>query len=85
MILNYHPQFVETRLPLTNLTLANKLGRYTQIERLQLQYVLSSDKRLLRLKPFMKSPVTWFRAPYAHIILVHTADVNEYRSATYGD
>lgn len=34
------------------------------------RYVLSHDKRLQRLKPFSHSPVTWFRNPYAHIILV---------------
>jgi hypothetical protein len=32
--------------------------------------VLASDKRLQRLRPFSHSPVTWFRNPYVHLILV---------------
>jgi hypothetical protein len=35
-----------------------------------LSYVLATDKRLLRLKPYSHSPVTWFRNPYVYIILV---------------
>lgn len=38
------------------------------------RFVLSTDKRLMRLKPFAQSPVCWFRIPYAHIILVSSTD-----------
>jgi hypothetical protein len=38
-------------------------------------YVLSSDKRLQRLRPFSHSPVTWFRNPYVHVILVRGEEV----------
>ena len=34
------------------------------------RYVLSTDARLLRLKPYAQSPVTWFRNPYAYLVLV---------------
>lgn len=34
------------------------------------RYVLATDKRLLRLKPFAHSAPVWFRIPYAHVILV---------------
>jgi hypothetical protein len=37
-------------------------------------YVLSNDKRLQRLRPFSHSPVTWFRNPYTHVILVRPHD-----------
>lgn len=50
-----------------------------QVEALPLQFLAGTDKRLQRLRPFMRSPMAWFRAPYVHVILVHTADVTEYR------
>lgn len=34
------------------------------------RYVLGSDPRLERLKPFAHSPVTWFRNPFALLIVV---------------
>ena len=34
------------------------------------RFVLSTDKRLLRLKPFARSAAVWFRNPYAHVLLV---------------
>ena len=34
------------------------------------RYLLSSDSKLQNIKPFQGSPVTWFRNPYAHLILV---------------
>lgn len=34
------------------------------------RYVLSNDKRVLRLKQYSHSPVTWFRNPITHLILV---------------
>jgi len=33
---------------------------------------LSSDSKLQNIKPFQGSPVTWFRNPYARLILVRT-------------
>lgn len=35
-----------------------------------LRYLLSSDPRFQRLQPHAHSPVTWFRNPYAYLILV---------------
>jgi hypothetical protein len=34
------------------------------------RFVLSHDKRLLRLKQYSHSPVTWFRNPSTHLVLV---------------
>jgi hypothetical protein len=34
------------------------------------RFVLSSDMRLKRLKQYSHSPVTWFRNPHTHLILV---------------
>jgi hypothetical protein len=34
------------------------------------RYVLSTDKRLLHLKQYSHSPVTWFRNPATHLVLV---------------
>lgn len=34
------------------------------------RFVLSTDKRLLHLKQYSHSPVTWFRNPMTHLVLV---------------
>jgi hypothetical protein len=34
------------------------------------RFVLCSDKRLLHLKQYSHSPVTWFRNPMTHLVLV---------------
>ena len=34
------------------------------------RYLLSSDPKLQRLKPYAQSPVTWFRNPYATLLVV---------------
>lgn len=34
------------------------------------RYVLSTDPQLQRLRPYAQSPVTWFRNPYATLIVV---------------
>eukprot|EP00878_Enallax_costatus_P028549 GHUV01030842.1.p1 GENE.GHUV01030842.1~~GHUV01030842.1.p1 ORF type:complete len:447 (+),score=91.95 GHUV01030842.1:177-1517(+) len=73
---------VESRMPLQGLTLPNKVGKIVAVPRLPLMFVVSSDKRLLRLKQYSHSPVTWFRNPHTHLILVSTADVHEYKSTT---
>ena len=41
------------------------------------RYVLSTDARLLRLKPYAQSPVTWFRNPYAYLVLVRFGTVSQ--------
>ncbi|GFR46523.1 hypothetical protein Agub_g8109, partial [Astrephomene gubernaculifera] len=72
---------LESRSLLHQLTLHNKVGRAVAVERMALTLVPSGDKRLQRLRPFAHSPVVWFRHPYAHLLLVSTADASEYRSA----
>ncbi|KXZ42764.1 hypothetical protein GPECTOR_119g395 [Gonium pectorale] len=72
---------LESRSTLSNLTLHNKVGRAVPVERLSLQFVASGDRRLQRLRPFAHSPVVWFRHPYAHLLLVSTADASEYRNS----
>lgn len=37
------------------------------------RFVLETDKRLLRLKQYAHSPVTWFRNPMTHLVLVRRA------------
>ncbi|WIA35160.1 hypothetical protein OEZ86_003632 [Tetradesmus obliquus] len=71
---------VESRLPLRGITLPNKVGKPVAVPRLPLMFVLSTDMRLKRLKQYSHSPVTWFRNPHTHLILVSTADVHEYKS-----
>jgi len=70
----------EARSPLQHITLHNKVGRAVQLDKLPIQFVQVNDKRLLRLKPFSHSQVVWFRNPYVHIVLVSSADINEYRA-----
>ncbi|KAG2424134.1 hypothetical protein HXX76_014808 [Chlamydomonas incerta] len=73
---------LESRCVLHNLTLHNKMGRAVTVERLQLSMVPCTDRRLARLRPFAHSAVVWFRHPYAHLLLVATADPTEYRNVT---
>ncbi|KAG1661690.1 hypothetical protein FOA52_001967 [Chlamydomonas sp. UWO 241] len=73
-------EIFESRLPLQRVALENKLGNPVLVDRLPAQYVLSADKRVMRLKPFAHSASVWFRIPFAHVILVSTTDVNEYKS-----
>ena len=58
----------ESRLPLRKAVLHNKLGKAVEVERLPLDYVLSTDARL-RTRPPPKNSPHWFRHPYATIIL----------------
>ena len=67
-------QLLEARAPLQGLMLANKFGRPAQVARVPVAYVPAGDKRLQRLRPFSHSPVTWFRNPYVHVILVRAAN-----------
>eukprot|EP00879_Flechtneria_rotunda_P030265 GHRR01032877.1.p1 GENE.GHRR01032877.1~~GHRR01032877.1.p1 ORF type:complete len:274 (+),score=89.72 GHRR01032877.1:558-1379(+) len=71
---------VESRVPLQGVTLPNKVGKPVAVPKLPLTFVLSTDKRLLRLKQYSHSPVTWFRNPVTHLVLVSTSDVHEYKS-----
>lgn len=34
------------------------------------RFLLSTNERVQRLKPFASNPVTWFRSPYAQLVLV---------------
>ena len=63
-------ELLEARLPLQGTVLTNKFGRPATVPKLPASYVLSHDRRLARLKSFSHSPVTWFRLPFAHLLLV---------------
>ncbi|KAF6250949.1 hypothetical protein COO60DRAFT_1645717 [Scenedesmus sp. NREL 46B-D3] len=67
-------------MPLHGITLPNKIGKPVGVPRLPLMFVLATDMRLKRLKQYSHSPVTWFRNPHTHLILVSSADVHEYKS-----
>ncbi|KAL6746613.1 hypothetical protein V8C86DRAFT_3034533, partial [Haematococcus lacustris] len=70
----------ESRLPLRNVVVRNKLGRPTHLSSVSAQFLLSSDKRLLRLKQMASSQVAWSRTPYVHLMLVSTADIQDYKA-----
>lgn len=73
---------IETRLPLRSVGLNNKAGNSVSVDRLNIQFLSFQDPRVLRFRPFAHSPVTWFRIPFVHIIVVSPADINEYRAVT---
>lgn len=47
------------------------------------RFVLSTDKRLLHLKQFSHSPVTWFRNPATHLVLVSNFSVAQQAGSKY--
>ncbi|KAK9863262.1 hypothetical protein WJX84_010782, partial [Apatococcus fuscideae] len=72
-------QALDARLPLRNVPLRNKFGNTLTVDKLPVQYLLSDDPRLQRLRPYAHSPVTWFRNPFACLVLVSCEDAEDYR------
>ncbi|KAK9858891.1 hypothetical protein WJX84_005283, partial [Apatococcus fuscideae] len=70
---------LDARLPLRSVPLRNKFGNTLTVDKLPVQYLLSDDARLKRLRPYAHSPVTWFRNPFACLILVSCEDAEDYR------
>ncbi|KAA6429506.1 MAG: TRAPPII tethering factor, partial [Trebouxia sp. A1-2] len=75
---------LQGRGPLRHVTLRNKFGNPVPITELPIQFLLSSDSKLQNIKPFQGSPVTWFRNPYARLILVSGEDADDYKKTVRG-
>ena len=65
--------------PLRSLTLRAPLGNLATSASLDMQIVLSSDERILKLKRHAASAVAWFRMPAVLVILVSCKDIDTYR------
>lgn len=61
---------VESRLPLCQVGLPNKLGDEVVVDRLACQFLRADDPRVQKFKPFAHSPVTWFRIPFVQVLVV---------------
>mmetsp|Transcript_23884 Transcript_23884/g.66233 ORF Transcript_23884/g.66233 Transcript_23884/m.66233 type:complete len:1100 (-) Transcript_23884:40-3339(-) len=66
---------------LHNMTLRNKFGNLVNVPSLPIEYVPSTDPKLLKIRPHAQNPVAWFRNPYAHIIVVSCEELTDYRVA----
>ncbi|CAI5473413.1 unnamed protein product [Closterium sp. Yama58-4] len=71
-------QSFESRLPLKKLQLHNRARKAVDLDRLPLEYVLTSEPKL-RSRPPVKNNPHWFRHPYATLVLLACHDPDEYR------
>ncbi|BDA42989.1 Trafficking protein particle complex subunit 10 [Coccomyxa sp. Obi] len=68
-----------SRLPFRHVHLKNKFGNLVPISELHVQYLNNDDALLRKRRPHAKQPVTWFRNPYALLVLVSGDSVEEYK------
>ncbi|CAI5979986.1 unnamed protein product [Closterium sp. NIES-64] len=71
-------QSFESRLPLKKLQLHNRARKAVDLDRLPLEYVLTSEPKL-RSRPPVKNNPHWFRHPFATLVLLACHDPDEYR------
>ncbi|KAL3695593.1 hypothetical protein R1sor_009669 [Riccia sorocarpa] len=68
----------EARVPLRRVILNNKARNPVLVEKLPVEYILTTDARLRGRTPLEQSPF-WFRHPYASVVLVACEDLDEYK------
>ncbi|GJP42413.1 hypothetical protein CLOM_g1978 [Closterium sp. NIES-68] len=71
-------QSFEARLPLKKVQVHNRARKPVELDRLPLEYVLTSEPKL-RSRPPVKNNPHWFRHPFATLILLACHDPDEYR------
>ncbi|KAL2642198.1 hypothetical protein R1flu_009785 [Riccia fluitans] len=68
----------EARVPFRRVILNNKARNPVLVEKLPVEYILTTDARLRGRTPLEQSPF-WFRHPYAFVVLVACEDLDEYK------
>ncbi|BBN01122.1 trafficking protein particle complex subunit 10 [Marchantia polymorpha subsp. ruderalis] len=68
----------EARVPFRRVILNNKARNPVLVEKLPVEYILTTDARLRGRTPLEQSPF-WFRHPYASVVLVACEDLDEYK------
>ncbi|XP_058219779.1 trafficking protein particle complex II-specific subunit 130 homolog isoform X1 [Rhododendron vialii] len=69
----------EERLPFTRACLNNKTRNPVFVEKLPLEFILTTDSRLRSRFPQEQS-LFWFREPYATVVLVTCEDLDEFKT-----
>ncbi|CAM6089694.1 unnamed protein product [Calypogeia fissa] len=69
----------EGRSPFKRAILNNKARNPILVERLPVEYILTTDARLRGRTALEQSPF-WFRHPYANVVLVSCEDLDEYKN-----
>ncbi|GMH45221.1 hypothetical protein BSKO_13178 [Bryopsis sp. KO-2023] len=71
---------LKARMPLYGLIFENKFGKSVHVQELDVEFLLSKHQKIQRLKPYKHSPISWFKFPYAHIIVVTSWESADYKS-----
>ncbi|GAB4816227.1 hypothetical protein N2152v2_003273 [Parachlorella kessleri] len=74
-------EHLKRRLPLRQITFRNKFGVQATVDELPVQFLAATDPRLQKLRQFSHSPVTWFRNPFVHLVVVSCEEAEEYKRA----
>lgn len=69
----------EERLPFKRVSLNNKTRNLVYVDKLQAEYILTTDSRLRSRYP-QEQWLFWFREPYATIVLVTCEDLDEFKT-----
>lgn len=69
----------EARVPFRKACLNNKARNPVYVEKLPVEFILTTDARLRNRFPQEQS-VFWFRHPYATVVLVTCEDFDEYKT-----